>query len=174
VLDILLPDLDGFALCKAARTVTHAPILILSCLDAPDDKVIGLATGGDDYMTKPYSLKELAARIRALLRRGEGKVVPSGDVYIDRDNRILHVCGKNTLFSEKEFNLFLLFYENPGTFFTKEAIRERIWGNGTELGNIAVMVLRLRRKITFAEPVIGVIETHYKTGYCFIPPDLGA
>jgi DNA-binding response OmpR family regulator len=171
VLDVLLPDLDGFAICKAARTVTHAPILFLSCLDAPDDKVNGLSTGGDDYMTKPYSLKELTARIRALLRRGEGKTAPAGNVYVDKDNRILHVYGKNVLLSEKELKLFLLFYENPGTFFSKEDILERIWGNRPEIGNVAVMVLRLRRKIAFAEPVIGIIETHYKTGYCLISPD---
>src|SRR5215510_13204332 len=65
VLDILLPDLDGFSICKAARTITNAPILFLSCLEETDDKVRGLKLGGDDYMTKPYSLEELAARINA-------------------------------------------------------------------------------------------------------------
>jgi DNA-binding response OmpR family regulator len=116
VLDILLPDLDGFAICKAARTVTDTPILFLSCLDEPDDKVKGLLSGGDDYMTKPYSLKELTARIQAITRRGE-RTTPTGDFYIDPESKIIRACGKNILLSEREFNLFMLFYESPETVF---------------------------------------------------------
>lgn len=171
VLDVLLPDLDGFTLCKAARTITDTPILFLSCLEEADDKVKGLMAGGDDYMTKPYSLKELLARIQALMRRSERKEEPHGDFYIDRDNKIIHALGKNVLLSEREFNLFLLFYENPNQFFSKEDLLDRIWYKNAESGVVAVLVLKLRRKIEFAESVIGCITNAYGTGYCLAPPD---
>lgn len=113
VLDILLPDLDGFAICKTARTVTDTPILFLFCLEESDDKVKGLRSGGDDYMVKPYSLKEFGSRIQALMRRGEPKEKPRGDFYIDRDNRLIHTLGKNVFLSEREFTLFELLSGNP-------------------------------------------------------------
>jgi len=90
VLDILLPDLDGFTICEAARTITDTPILFLSCLDETDNKVKGLMSGADDYMAKPYSLKELAARIHTLLRRTERSEKPREEFYIDRENKIVH------------------------------------------------------------------------------------
>jgi DNA-binding response OmpR family regulator len=172
VLDILLPDLDGYAICKAARTVTDVPILFLSCLDELDDKVKGLISGGDDYMTKPYSLKELTARIQTIIRRGE-RVAPTGDFYIDSDTKIIRVCGKNILLSEREFNLFMMFYESPETVFSKEAILEKVWRGGAEIGIVAVWILRLRKKLDFASAVIGRIESKYGTGYCLIPPEGG-
>lgn len=171
VLDVLLPDLDGFTLCKAARTITDTPILFLSCLEEADDKVKGLMAGGDDYMTKPYSLKELAARIQTLMRRGEHKEEPPCDFYIDRDNKIIHVLGKNVLFSEREFKLFLLLWENPKTVFSKEDLLTKIWYGNAESGVVAVLVLKLRRKIEFAESVIGRIENDYGSGYHLTPPD---
>jgi DNA-binding response OmpR family regulator len=170
VLDILLPDLDGYAICKAARTITNTPILFLSCLEEPDDKIKGLTSGGDDYMTKPYSLRELAARINAMLRRDRGHESPGEDLYIDRDNKIIHALGKNILLSEREFKLFLLFFENPGKVFRKEDILSNVWYGNAEIGVVAVMVLKLRRKLTFAESVIGSIENSYGTGYRLIPP----
>ncbi len=171
VLDVLLPDLDGFSICKAARTITNTPILFLSCLEEADDKVKGLTSGGDDYMTKPYSLKELAARINAMLRRSGGYEFKRGDFYIDADNKIIHAIGRNILLSEKEFNLFMLFYENPGKVFSKSEILDRIWNGNTDNGVVAVTVLKLRRKIEFAEAVIGSIENSYGTGYSLLPPE---
>ncbi|MDR0273414.1 MAG: response regulator transcription factor [Clostridiales bacterium] len=171
VLDILLPDLDGYSICKAARTVTNTPILFLSCLEETDDKIKGLASGGDDYMTKPYSLKELTARINAMLRRGNSHDIPRGDFYIDHDNKIIHSMGKNVLLSEREFNLFILFYENPGRVFSKKEILNKIWYGNAEIGVVAVMVLKLRRKIEFAESVIGSIENTYGTGYRLTLPE---
>lgn len=170
VLDVLLPDLDGFSICKAARTITNTPILFLSCLEETDDKVKGLASGGDDYMTKPYSLKELAARINAIIRRRNGYEAPHGDFYIDKENKIIHAMGKNVLLSEREFNMFLLFYENPRNVFSKEEILSRIWHSDAESGNVPVVILKLRRKIEFAETLIGTIENSYGAGYRLTPP----
>ena len=173
VLDILLPDLDGFSICKAARTITDTPILFLSCLDEPENKVRGLMSGADDYMAKPYSLKELTARIHTLMRRGDRKEIPRNGFYIDSENKIVHLRGKNVLLSTKEFNMFMLFYENPNTVFSKQDILEKVWLGNAEPGVVAVWVLKLRRKLEFAEDIIGYIESRYGNGYCFVPPEQG-
>ncbi len=165
VLDILLPDLDGYAICKAARTVTSAPILFLSCLDEIDDKTRGLMLGGDDYMTKPYSLKELAARVQALVRRGG-----AGAFSIERDQRLIRAGARSVILSKKEFELFCLFYENPGVLFSKEALLKRLWGK--DMANphtVTVHIARLKKKIAFAEEQLGRIASAYGDGYRFEP-----
>lgn len=171
VLDVLLPDLDGFALCKAARTITNTPIIFLSCLDESADKVKGLMAGGDDYLSKPYSLDELLARIHALMRRGERVEVNRGDIFIDREIRSLQVMGKNILLSEREFKLFLLFYENQTIVFSKEDIISKISFLKTESDVVKVLVSRLRRKLECIESIIGSIETVRGTGYRLTPPE---
>jgi DNA-binding response OmpR family regulator len=174
VLDILLPDLDGYAICKAARTETDTPILFLSCLNDSGDKVKGLMTGGDYYMTKPYSLKDLSMCIRALIRQSERPGIPRGELYIDSDNKVLRVCGKYVLLSAREFKLFKVLYENQDTMFSKEALLEAVWHNKADAGVVAVMILKLRRKIEFAECIIGSVENTYGTGYRFVPPKMEA
>jgi DNA-binding response OmpR family regulator len=173
VLDILLQDLDGFTICKAARTITETPILFLSCLEEADDKVKGLMAGGDDYMTKPCSLSELTARINAMLRRNIAQDKPRAAVSIDRDTKIINALGKNVLLSEREFNLFILFYENKGMSFSKEELLERIWYGNAEISAVTSLILRLRRKIEFAGDVIGQIVSEYGKGYTLIPPEKG-
>lgn len=120
-------------------------------------------------MTKPYSLKELSARIQTIMRRGAEK--PSGEFYIDNENRLIHVLSKNVLLSEREFNLFRLFYENPGTVFSKEELLKKIWYDNAEIGAVAVLVLKLRRKLLFAERIIGRIENDYNVGYHLETPE---
>ena len=175
VLDILLPDLDGFTICKAIRTVTDTPILFLSCLEETDDKVKGLMVGGDDYMTKPCNLKELAARIHALIRRfnNNGNANGNGNknelFFIDHEKRIISAAGKFALLSEREFNLFMLFYRKPNQNISKEELIERIWYGNAETNTAVTLIARLRRKIEFAEDVIGKIVSGYGTGYKFLP-----
>jgi DNA-binding response OmpR family regulator len=105
-----------------------------------------------------------------MLRRDRSHEIPSEDFYIDRDNKIIHALGKNILLSEREFNLFLLFFENPDKVFSKAEILSNVWYGNAEIGIVAVMVLKLRRKIEFAESVIGTIENSYGTGYRLTPP----
>lgn len=173
VLDVLLPDSDGFSVCKTARTITGTPILFLSCLDETDDKVKGLMAGGDYYMTKPYILRELSAQVQAIVRRGErsGDAAARGDFYIDRDNRLIHAHGKNVLLTWREFDMFMLFYENPGKSFSKEELLQLVWNGDAELNAVATLILRLRRKVEFAEDVIGKIVSEYGTGYHMVVPD---
>jgi len=173
VLDIMLPDIDGFALCKAIRTVTNTPVIFLTCLDDPDDKVRGLMTGGDDYLTKPYSLKELSARILVLLRQGKHKDrhISFGEIYIDKENKMVQTPVKNVFLSQKEFDLFLLLFENPEQVFSREKLLKTLWSESTDIGTVAVHISKLRRKLGFAEQYIGTIENNYKSGYYIAPPD---
>jgi len=173
VLDILLPDLDGYAICKAARTVTDTPIIFLSCLEEADDKIKGFMSGGDDYMTKPCSLKELAVRINAIIRRNgsNGNKNTQGDFSVDSDTKIINALGKSVPLSEREFNLFMLLYENKEVIFTKEVLLDKIWGSNAEISAVTSLVLRLRRKIEFAEEIIGQITSEYGKGYCLELPE---
>jgi len=171
VLDILLPDMDGYAICKAAREITDTPIIFLSCLDEVDDKIKGLMTGGDDYMTKPYSLEELTARVHARIRSGKRRVSLQGaGIHIDHEACIIQTCGRSVFLSQKEFDLFLLLHENPRRVFSKEELLERVWRPGVDMGTVAVHIMKLRRKIGFAERQIGRIETGYGEGYYLEPP----
>jgi DNA-binding response OmpR family regulator len=168
VLDVMLPDIDGYAICKAARTVTDAPIIFLSCMDDLDDKLKGLTAGGDDYLTKPYSLKELTARIRAMLRRQRDdtpNIAHSAEFYIDEAHRMLRTPEKNVFLSQKEFDLFLLIHENPDNVFSKEELFKRFWPGNADMGAVAVYIKRLRQKLDFAKSYIGTIESDYGMGY---------
>ena len=174
VLDIMLPDIDGHTLCKAVRTITSAPIIFLTCMDAPGDKVKGLMLGGDDYMTKPYSLDELTARIHAHLRREQSanRYASYGKVHIDKVNRMIQTPEKNVFLTQKELELFLLLYENPDSKFTKEEIMKRLWSDKMDIGTVAVHILKLRRKLDFVKSYVGVIENDYKRGYSISRSDI--
>ncbi|MCL2220583.1 MAG: response regulator transcription factor [Chitinispirillia bacterium] len=175
VLDILLPDLDGFAICKAARTLTDVPILFLSCLEETADKVKGLTAGGDDYMAKPYSLEEFCARVQALMRRGERleRDKLSDGFYVDRENRLIHALGKTVFLTEREFMLFELLHGNPGVQFSNENLLNDIWQGNAGSSAVKALASRLRQKIEFAEEVLGRVTTYYGAGYCLTPPRSG-
>jgi DNA-binding response OmpR family regulator len=170
IMDIMLPDIDGFTLCKAARSITAAPIIFLSSMDAPEDKVKGLMLGGDDYMTKPFDLGELTARVHAHLKR-EHRKRSLGSVSIDRQNRMIQTPRENVILAQKEFELFMLLFENPGKMFPKKELLKRVWNEDTDIGTVAVHILKLRRKLTFAAPFVGAIENDYKHGYYITKPE---
>ena len=172
ILDIMLPDIDGFAICKAVRTLTSAPVIFLTCLDSEDDKIKGLALGADDYITKPYSLMELAARIDAVLRRERRDMrhTATRKLVIDKENKMIQTPRKNVFLSQKEFDLFLLLYENSGKTFSKEELLKKLWPSGANIGTVAVHILKLRRKLDFAKSIIGAIKNDYKSGYYMTRP----
>ena len=166
LLDVLLPDLNGFELCKAVRALTSAPILFLSCMDDEDDKIKGLMAGGDDYITKPYSLKELAARVYAQVRRSAMK-----GLTIDHNQQSLTVGGHIILLAQKEFDLLLYFLGNPSRIITAQELYQKVWQTGRPdtANTVAVHIARLRRKLEEVEQLVGEIETVRKEGYRFIP-----
>lgn len=168
LLDVLLPDMNGFTLCEAVRALTSAPILFLSCMDDEEDKVRGLMAGGDDYITKPYSLKELAARVYAQVRRST-----MNGFVIDHQNQILRFDNRIIPLAQKEFDLFLFLLDNPGRILTAAELYREVWhtGKADSANTVAVHMTRLRRKLKEAEPMIGRIETIRGEGYRFLPKE---
>ena len=166
LLDVLLPDMNGFELCEAVRAITSAPILFLSCMDDEEDKIRGLMAGGEDYITKPYSLKELAARVYAQVIRSSIK-----RVGVDRENQLLRIDDRIIPLAQKEFELFLFLFGNPGQIFPAAELYQQVWRTGeTDSANtVAVHIKRLRHKLEDAGAVIGRIETVRGEGYRFIP-----
>ena len=163
LLDVLLPDRNGFALCEAIRTLTSAPILFLSCMDE-EDKIEGLMAGGDDYITKPYSLKELAARVYAQVRR-----VSMKRFAIDHSNQLLQVDDQIIPMPQKEFELFL--FGNTGQIFPAAELYQQVCRTGeiNSANTVAVHIKRLRHKLEDVGAVIGRIAPVRGEGYRFIP-----
>ncbi|KAA9153638.1 response regulator transcription factor [Amycolatopsis acidicola] len=162
VLDVMMPGLDGFDVVRRLRSEgMRAPVLFLSARDAPEDKVTGLTLGGDDYVTKPFSLDELVARIDAVLRRsgGAGAVPPSekltfADIELDEGTHEVFKAGEQVELSPTEFRLLRYFLLNAGRVLSKEQILAGVWQfdfNGNN-GVIESYVSYLRRKIDTTEP----------------------
>ncbi len=166
LLDVLLPDMNGFELCRRVRELTSAPLLFLSCMDDEEDKIRGLMAGGDDYITKPYSLKELAARVYAQVRRSVMK-----GFTIDHHRQSLTVGNRVIPLAQKEFELFLYLLGNPGRALTPEELYREVWRTGKPdtANSVAVYIARLRRKLEEAENLAGSIETLRGEGYEFHP-----
>lgn len=165
LLDVLLPDMNGFALCEAVRSLTSAPILFLSCMDDEEDKIKGLMAGGEDYITKPYSLKELAARVYAQVRRNAMK-----RFTIDHQNQILRIDNRIIPLAQKEFELFLFLFGNSGRILPAAELYQEIWRTGRpdSANTVAVHIKRLRHKLEDTDTIIGRIETVRGEGYRFI------
>jgi len=173
VLDIMMPGWTGLDILEELRKRGEkVPVLILSARNTTFDKVTGLEIGADDYMTKPFDLPELIARIEVMLRRERQKEqkVPKieiGDVIIDVLARSVHVHGKEVEFSAREFDLFYLLAASPGQVFTRETILERVWGwdyDGTAR-TVDNFVVSLRKKLRVGRCAAGRIHTVPGVGY---------
>ncbi len=153
VLDVMLPDLDGFATCDALRKAgVWSPILMLTARDAVEDRIAGLDAGADDYLTKPFSVAELRARIRALVRRGAGErpaVIEIGDLRLDPATRQVWRGAEEVRLSAKEYALLELFMRRPGEVVSRLDLLEHAWDIGYENRSnvITVYVRYLREKI---------------------------
>lgn len=162
VLDVLLPDVMGFDLCGQIRKDCNAPIIFLSCKDHENDKIEGLLSGGDDYMTKPFSMRELEVRICTQIRR-------SGGVSFDYDNRIIFYHSKSILLSQMEFDLFKQLYENQNKAISSVELYAALNNGDKDKSNaIAVFIRRLRQKLEALGDDFGSIETIRGEGYRFI------
>jgi len=155
VLDVMLPYLDGYALCAALRAKSDVPVLMLTAKGTEEDKLRGFEVGADDYLTKPFSMPELLARIRALLRRrvrdGEpGGVLRSGGLVLDPASRQVWRDGRELTLSVREFDLLHYLMQRPGQLITREKLLEDVWGYayvGDSARTVDVTVWRLRNKI---------------------------
>ncbi len=157
LLDVMLPGLPGTEVCREIRTTSSVPIIMLTAKDAEIDKVVGLELGADDYVTKPFSTRELLARIRAVLRRQgsiaeEGEdtgVVTAGPVRLDADRHVVTVRGEEVRFPLKEFELLELLMRNEGRVLTRAQLIDRVWGSNYvgDTKTLDVHIKRLRGKI---------------------------
>jgi DNA-binding response OmpR family regulator len=168
VLDIGLPGMDGFDVCRRIRTGSSVPIVMLTARDEEVDRVAGLEVGADDYVPKPFSPRELAARIKAILRRTEARspeqTFEIGDVEIDRDAREVKVAGKPVELTAKEFDLLAWLVEHNGIVFSREQLLDRVWGMAYHGGTrtVDVHVAQLRRKLGRPDLVRTVRGAGYK------------
>lgn len=177
LLDIMLPGMDGFQVCRKVREARNIPILLVSARQEDVDKIRGLGLGADDYIVKPFSPSELVARVKAHLQRYlqlTGKkdaphVLQRGALTIDRDGHRIFLDGREVPMPNKEFALLLFLAENPGVVFSKETLFERIWGE-TSLGDtatVSVHINRIREKIEPSTTRPTYIETVWGVGYRF-------
>jgi len=178
VLDVMLPDSDGFELARRLRDVSDIPIVMLSARDTDVDKAIGLGVGADDYMTKPFSPLELVARVKAHLRRYEGSngrtgsvstTVNTGPLFMDIGRRRVRVHDSDVELTTKEFDILRMLAEDPGRVYTKAQIYERVWGDSAfgDLSTVNVHVHRLRTKIESRPEQPELITTVWGMGYRF-------
>ena len=154
LLDLMLPGLSGTEVCRELRNRSKVPIIMVTARDSEVDKVVGLELGADDYVTKPYSPRELVARIRAVLRRGaEVEPAPAaleaGPVRMDVERHVVSVNGDDTKLPLKEFELLEMFLRNPGRVLTRGQLIDRVWGSDYvgDTKTLDVHVKRLRAKI---------------------------
>jgi DNA-binding response OmpR family regulator len=167
LLDIGLPGMDGFDVCRAIRNGSRVPILMLTARDEEPDRVFGLEFGADDYLTKPFSPRELLARIRAILRRVDPgateDVLELGDVRIHRSTHEVTCAGEPVELTAKEFDLLAYFLAHPGTVLSREVLLDRVWGVAYPGGTrtVDVHVGQLRRKLGRPE----LIRTLRGAGY---------
>ena len=180
ILDWMLPDLDGLAVCRRLRQQHVVPILMLTARADEVDRVMGLEVGADDYLTKPFSRRELMARVRALLRRVEleerrhasvegDDAVRIGPLTVDPRSRSAVLDGKTLGLTPKEFELLHLLVANPGRAFSREFLIERVWDGAFDGFDRAVdtHVTRLRRKLG---PMGECVVTVWGVGYRFVRP----
>jgi two-component system, OmpR family, response regulator RegX3 len=156
LLDLMLPGLSGTEVCRQIRAKSAVPIIMLTAKDSEIDKVVGLEIGADDYVTKPYSSRELIARIRAVLRRGElldsadeGAVLEVGPVRMDTDRHVISVNGAQVAIPLKEFELLEFLMRNAGRVLTRIQLIDRVWGSDYvgDTKTLDVHIKRLRAKI---------------------------
>ena len=155
LLDLMLPGLSGTEVCRELRTRSHVPIIMVTARDSEVDKVVGLELGADDYVTKPFSSRELVARIRAVLRRGAEpeelmlNVVEAGPVRMDVERHVVTVDGQGVALPLKEFDLLELLLRNAGRVLTRGQLIDRVWGADYvgDTKTLDVHVKRLRAKI---------------------------
>jgi len=186
VLDVMLPGLDGITLCRAIRSQgvnTATAILMLTARDTESDKVLGLESGADDYLTKPFGIREMLARVGAILRRNDRidaqanasavRRVQTGDLALDPERREAVVRGTAVELTKQEFDLLYLLAARPGIVFSRTALLSKIWSDDTYVTERTVdtVVSRLRRKIERDAQDPELILTAWGVGYKFVDVD---
>ena len=179
LLDVMLPKLDGIAVCQRIREKSDVPIIMLTAKGEDMDKILGLDYGADDYITKPFNILEVKARIKAIIRRVAGsrrdreedeeRILENGDLRMDFDNRRVSVAGKEINLTSKEFELLELLATHPGKVYSRSMLLQTVWGKDYpgDVRTVDVHIRRLREKVepNASEPVY--VQTKWGVGYYF-------
>ena len=176
LLDLMLPKIDGFTVCRTIRGFSNVPIIMVTAKSEDVDKILGLEYGADDYITKPFNIREVTARIKAILRRvnpvpkgDREKVIVSGDIRLDYNFRRVFVKGVSVELTSKEFDLLELFLRNPGKVYTRENLLDIAWGYDYpgDVRTVDVHIRRLREKIESNPAEPRYIKTKWGVGYYY-------
>jgi DNA-binding response OmpR family regulator len=181
VLDLMMPGIDGLEVCRRLRQRLPAlPVVMLTALGEEADRVLGLEVGADDYVTKPFSPRELVLRIRSVLRRASGSVAPhhlpailrDGDLVADTGRRVAHLGERQLALTVREFDLLAFLLANPARAFTRAELLDKVWGwRIGDQSTVTVHVRRLREKIEPDPAVPTRIHTVWGVGYRYEPAD---
>ena len=176
LLDVMLPKIDGFEVCKAVRDFSNVPIIMLTAKDTDMDKILGLEYGADDYITKPFNILEVKARIKATLRRSKRAVsdnnsnqIVKGDLKLDIDARRVLIKDTEVNLTAKEFDLLELLVNNPNKVYSREQLLSIVWGYEYpgDVRTVDVHVRRLREKIEENPKEPKYVNTKWGVGYYF-------
>ena len=173
ILDLMLPDMDGILVCRATRTNSHVPIIMLTAKDSVSDKVLGFESGADDYIVKPFDYLELAARIKARLRRGDlyfstDNVFKAGNLVLKPEKREVEIDGNQVSLTKKEFDILFLLFKHAGRVLDRETIRMEIWPDQKLYRwsrTIDVHIRRMRAKLEKNPEKPKYIQTVSGVGY---------
>ena len=177
LLDIMLPKLDGFQVCQQVREFSDVPILMLTAKGDDMDKILGLEYGADDYITKPFNILEVKARIKAITRRTskaakqkkDESVINVLDMTLDTDSKRLHIAGKEINLTSKEFDVLELLVKNPDKVYSREKLLGLVWGSQYpgDVRTVDVRIRRLREKIELNPSEPKYVHTKWGVGYYF-------
>ena len=177
ILDLMMPQVDGLTACMRIREFSNVPIIMLTARSEDADKIIGLESGADDYITKPFNILEVKARIKAIMRRTaasqprkeESKVIEAGDLKLDCESRRLFILGREVNLTAKEFDLLELLVNNPNKVYGRENLLNLVWGYEYpgDVRTVDVHVRRLREKIESNPSEPKYVHTKWGVGYYY-------
>lgn len=177
LLDVMLPKLTGFEVCQQIREFSSVPVVMLTAKGDDMDKILGLDYGADDYITKPFNILEVKARLKAIMRRTVPKenkedktvMLESGDMHLNREDRQVYIAGKEINLTSKEFEVLELLMSNPGKVYSRENLLKSVWGADYpgDVRTVDVHVRRLREKIEGNPSEPKYVQTKWGTGYYF-------
>ncbi len=179
LLDVMLPKLTGFEVCQQIREFSSVPIIMLTAKGDDMDKILGLEYGADDYITKPFNILEVKARIKAIMRRADPKktvvedgpkLVESGDLRLDCDGRRVYISGREISLTAKEFEVLELLMFNPNKVYSREGLLKLVWGTDYpgDVRTVDVHIRRLREKIESNPSEPQYVHTKWGVGYYFM------
>ncbi|WP_342756799.1 response regulator transcription factor [Kineothrix sedimenti] len=177
LLDVMLPKFTGFEVCQQIREFSNVPIVMLTAKGDDMDKILGLEYGADDYITKPFNILEVKARIRAIMRRTErkekaeeaAKIIESKDVKLDCEGRRVYIAGKEINLTAKEFEVLELLMLNPNKVYSREGLLKIVWGADYpgDVRTVDVHIRRLREKIEVSPSEPKYVHTKWGVGYYY-------